>query len=148
MRKFSSIARCVAAALWLAGAAAAQEGAGFKARLSLVPVDAVTSRTTSGVGSVTAALVDNRLFITGTFDGLSAPATAAHLHRAPKGQRGVVAFTLSIAKATTGVLGGSFELTAAQIADLKKGNYYVQIHTERNPDGEIRGWLFAEETSR
>lgn len=136
---------CTWTALWVAGPAVAQEGAGFKARLSLVPVDAVTSRTTSGTGSVTGVLIGNSLFITGTFDGLNSRAMSAHLHRGPKGQRGPVAFPLSVAKAVSGVLGGSVELTASQIDELKKGQYYVQIHTDSNPDGEIRGWLFLQE---
>jgi hypothetical protein len=131
----------------LAGRTGAQEGAVFRARLSVVPVDAVTARTTSGTGSVTAALVGTRLFLAGRFEGLSSPATAAHLHRAPKGLRGPVAFALSIVRATAGGLGGSVELTSEQIDALKMGGFYVQIHSERNPDGELRGWLLPEEAS-
>lgn len=146
MRNVHTVVLCVGTAVWLAGQAVAQDGAGFRARLSLVPVDAVTARTTSGSGSVTAVLVGNHLFLTGTFDGLSSPATSAHLHRAPKGQRGPVAFTLSIANAAPGVLGGSFELSSSQVQELKAGQYYVQIHTKTNPEGEIRGWLFLQES--
>ena len=98
---------CVGTALWLAGAGMAQDGTRFKARLSIVPVDAVTASTTSGFGSVTAMLVGSNLFITGTFEGMSSPATTAHLHRARKGQRGPVAFTLSVANAASGVLGAT-----------------------------------------
>ena len=136
---------CVGTALWLAGAGMAQDGTRFKARLSTVPVDAATARTTSGSGSVTAVLVGSSLFITGTFEGMSSPATTAHLHRARKGQRGPVAFTLSVANAASGVLGGSVELSGSQVQALKEGHYYVQIHTETNPEGEIRGWLFLQE---
>lgn len=122
----------------------AQEGVALRARLAFVPVDAVTARTVSGTGSVTAALVGSRLFVAGRFEGLSSPATAAHLHRAPKGQRGPVAFALSIVRQPDGVLGGSFELTPEQVEALKRGDYYVQLHTERHPDGELRGWLLPE----
>ena len=118
----------------------------FKARLSKVPVNAETSRTTSGSGSVTAVLVGSELFITGSFEGMSSPATSAHLHRAPKGLRGPVAFTLSVESAATGALEASVELGDAQLEELRAGRYYVQIHTETNPEGEIRGWLFPKES--
>lgn len=36
-------------------------------------------------------------------------------------------------------------LTEAQVADLKAGLYYVNIHTAQFPNGEIRGQLKAEE---
>ena len=36
-------------------------------------------------------------------------------------------------------------LTEAQVADLKAGLYYVNIHTAKYPTGEIRGQLKAEE---
>ena len=111
---------CVGTALWLAGAGMAQDGTRFKARLSIVPVDEATARTTSGSGSVTAVLVGSNLFITGRFDGMSSPATAAHLHRARKRQRGPVAFTLSVANAASGVLGGSVELSGSQVPALKE----------------------------
>ena len=123
----------------------AQAGEKFRARLSIAPVDTLTARTTSGSGSVDAVLVDDTLFITGTFDGMNSPAAAAHLHLAPKGIRGPAVFELSIAKSATGVLGGRVELTEAQLHELRDGRYYVQVHTETNPDGEIRGWLLKEE---
>ena len=123
----------------------AQAGEKFRARLSIAPVDLLTARTISGAGSVDAVLVDDTLFITGTFDGMSSPAAAAHLHLAPKGRRGPVVFELSAAKSATGVLGGRVELTEAQLQELRDGRYYVQVHTETNPDGEIRGWLLKEE---
>ena len=122
-----------------------QDGGRFTARLSLVPVNAVTSLTTSGSGSATGVLIERELVVTGAFDGLSSPATAAHLHRAPKGRRGPVAFELGITHAVTGVLSGSVTLTEGQVEVLKGASYYVQIHSETNPDGEIRGWLLQEE---
>ena len=127
------------------GRADAQGGDTFSARLSVVPVDAQTTRTTSGLGSVTAVLIENRVFLTGSFDGMNSAAIAAHLHRGSKGQRGPIAFQLSVGKGTTGVLGGGIELTEAEVQDLMDGNVYVQIHTEGNPGGELRGWLLRSE---
>ena len=46
--------------------------------------------------------------------------------------------------ATAGVLSGTIDLTtltAAQVAAIKSGNAYVNIHTAANPGGEIRGQI-------
>jgi hypothetical protein len=122
-------------------AATQQQSETFKGRLSPVPVNASTARTTLGAGSVTAMLAGNTLTITGTFDGLNSPATLAHLHRAPKGLRGPNVFDLIVTKAASGTVEGRLSLTTAQIEDLKRDWYYVQIHTEKNPEGHLRGWL-------
>ena len=113
----------------------------FKVRLSSVPIDAVTALTTTGSGSLTAVLAGNRLTLRGRFDGMNSPATVAHVHRAPRGLRGPNVWDLSVTKAQGGIVEGSITLTAGQIADLERGWYYVQIHTEKNPDGQLRGWL-------
>jgi hypothetical protein len=38
---------------------------------------------------------------------------------------------------------GSVHLTDQQILELKHGDWYANVHTEKYPDGEIRGWLVA-----
>jgi cytochrome c553 len=37
------------------------------------------------------------------------------------------------------IMEGSAQLTEEQLADLQAGRYYINIHTEQHPDGEIRG---------
>ena len=113
----------------------------FRGRLSAVPVDFVTVETTRGVGSFTAVLEGDTLSIEGTFEGMNAPATAAHLHRAFKGLRGPSLFTLTVTNETTGRVTGRLTLTDAQIQDLRSGRLYVQIHTAVNPEGHLRGWI-------
>ena len=39
------------------------------------------------------------------------------------------------------VMQGSNDITEAQWAELKAGKYYVNVHTVKFPDGEIRGQL-------
>jgi hypothetical protein len=119
----------------------AQSAETYRGRLSPVPIDFKTAPTTTGSGLVTATLSGNTLTIAGTFDGLNSAATAAHVHRAPKGMRGPRAFDLTVTKATKGTVEGRLTLTAAQVQDLKQGWYLVQIHTENNPDGHLRTWL-------
>ncbi len=36
-------------------------------------------------------------------------------------------------------ISGKATLTAAQVADLTAGRWYVNLHTAKNPGGEIRG---------
>ena len=43
------------------------------------------------------------------------------------------------------IMEGSADITDDQLADLEAGNYYVNVHTDKNPDGEIRGQLKASE---
>ena len=76
-----------------------------------------------------------------THSGLSGPATAAHIHgpAAPTANAGVVVpFTGDM---NAQPITGEATLTPAQYADLAAGLYYVNVHTTRNPAGEIRGQL-------
>jgi hypothetical protein len=134
--------RMVAVVLLSLGAVTELRGdESYTGRLSTVPVDPITVRTTAGSGTVTAVLAGNTLTINGKFDGLNSPATGAHVHRARKGLRGPNVFDLTVTKAMSGTVEGTLKLTDTQVDSLKSGWYYVQIHTEINPDGHLRGWL-------
>jgi hypothetical protein len=82
-----------------------------------------------------------KIGINGTFEGLTSSATAAYLHKGVDGQRGPRIMELTVSKAKHGVVKGEISLTPADIADLQKSLYYVEIVTERAADGEVRGWL-------
>ena len=126
---------------WLGLSAGAQGGDKFRARLSPVPVEAATVAGITGSGSATAALSGTTLAITGTFEGLRSPATVAHLHFGVRGVRGPSIFDLTVSKATSGTIGGKLTLNRAQVEDLKKGRFYVQINSEKSPEGNLWGWL-------
>jgi hypothetical protein len=114
----------------------------FKARLSALPADARTRATLAGSGSVSAALTGAKLAITGSFDGLLSAATSAALHSAvTAGVRGPAIADLTISKATSGTITGSIELTPEQLTGLRKGGLYVQIQSEKAPDGVLWGWF-------
>ena len=36
------------------------------------------------------------------------------------------------------------ELSPVQIADLEKGRLYIQLHSEKAPDGNLWGWLLPD----
>ncbi|PYR25206.1 MAG: hypothetical protein DMF92_20990, partial [Acidobacteria bacterium] len=113
----------------------------YKARLSPVPIDATMAATVAGSGSVTATLTGTKLSIAGTFEGLRSPATTAKVHFGRKGVRGASLFDLTITKATSGTITGNLTLTPVQQDDLKDGKLYVQIQSEKAPDGNLWGWL-------
>jgi hypothetical protein len=132
-------------------ALSAQGAKTFKARLAPVPIDVAMQATIAGTGSVTATLTGSKLAVNGTFEGLKSPATVARLHRSPvRGVHGPAIFDLAVNKsdASSGSLSGSFDLTPPQIADLEKGRLYVQVHSEKAPDGNLFGWLTPQENRR
>jgi hypothetical protein len=150
MRLSMWLALPIAAALG-AGVVLAQQPKTFKARLSPVPIDVSMQTTIAGSGSVAATLTGSRLAITGSFDGLRSPATIAQIHKGPtRGMRGPNLFDLTVVKTEpmSGTLSGSVELTPLQITDLEKGRLYVQLHSEKAPDGNLWGWLLPQENRR
>jgi len=131
----------VAIILALTSFAYAQKPQTFKARLSPMPVDATNHPATTGVGAVTGVLTGMKLSVSGTFSGLQAPATIAQIHVGPRGIPGPAALDLTVTKATSGTLGGELTLTSAQVDHLMRGRLYIQIHSEKAPEGNLRGWL-------
>ncbi|MGB6942056.1 MAG: CHRD domain-containing protein [Bryobacteraceae bacterium] len=121
---------------------AAQSSQTFKTRLSALPADARTRAALAGSGSASAVLTGSKVVVTGSFEGLLAPATMADLHSGvAAGVRGPAIGDLTISKSTSGTITGSFELTPQQLTSLHKGGLYVQIYSEKAPDGVLWGWL-------
>lgn len=125
----------------LSAAVFAQNMNALHGRLSPMPVTAATVNTITGEGSVQATLRGDELSVTGDFHGMSSAATSAHIHRGPKAQPGPVVLRLDVSNASSGTLSGTLTLTPELIAALHAESLYVQIHSENNPDGELRGWL-------
>ena len=139
------------AILFAVVALGAQQPRSFKTRLSPVPIDVAMQATVAGNGTVSAVLTGAKLAVTGSFDGLKSRGTTAQLHRsAVRGVRGpsVADLVVNNTDAASGTLSGTVELTAIQIADLEKGRLYVQLHSEKAPDGNLWGWLMPQENRR
>jgi hypothetical protein len=134
-----------AAILWLGLTSSAQGVQKFRARLSPVPIDAAMMATVTGSGSATAELAGTRLSVNARFDGLRSPATVARLHLGQAGVRGPAIVDLTATRATSGTVTGNLTLTALQADDLRKGRVYLQLHSEKAPDGNLWGWFFPEE---
>lgn len=74
-----------------------------------------------------------------TFAKLTGPATAAHIHMAARGKSGNVVVPLC-GPCASGVT-GTATLTGAELSAFKSHLLYVNVHTAKNPNGEIRGQL-------
>lgn len=136
----SAIVTAVVFAVTLA--AAAQNEVRYKVRLAPVPMDIAMRSTVAGTGSATAVLKGTSLTVNGTFDGLRSPATTARLYQgAAMGLRGMPFGDLTISKATNGTMSGSITLTPEQTRALERGRVYLQISSERAPDGNLWGWF-------
>jgi CHRD domain/Bacterial Ig domain/PKD-like domain/Ig-like domain CHU_C associated/CS domain len=106
---------------------------------SEVPANASTA---TGIVSGTFDKVTKQLLLTISFNGLSANASAAHIHKGAVGANGGVVIGFSgVPAATSGSFTYSGTLTAGQETDLLAGLYYVNVHNASFPGGEIRGQL-------
>ena len=73
-----------------------------------------------------------------SFAGLSSAQTAAHIHGpAHVGVNAPVLFNLG----SGAVSNATFAVTPAQVAQLKAGLFYFNVHTQNFPNGEIRGQI-------
>lgn len=126
----------------LAGSAAAQTQS-FKADLK--GASEVPPVQTSATGSLTATYdpASKRLSWKGTVSGLSGDATAAHFHGpAETGKNAGVLVPAPGVK--TGAFEGSATLNDQQAQALTGGRTYFNIHTAKNPSGEVRGQVMKQ----
>jgi hypothetical protein len=133
--------KIIAAAILVLAQSANAQPTSFKARLSPVPVETTNAASIKGTGSVLATLDGSTLTISGTFEGMKSRATIAQVHMGERGVRGPVEFDLVVDKEPSGTVSGTVKLTRVQIDTLRKGRYYIQIHAEQAPDGNLWGWL-------
>jgi hypothetical protein len=142
----SGVYCAVLLAFALAGDSAAQGTTKFTARLSRAAIDASELSKVAGLGSLEAELKGNTLTIQGKFSGLLSAATKAHLDRgAEKGLRGRLMFDLIVSPGTAGTISGTVTLSTSQVNDLRLGRFYVQIDSEKAPDGNLWGWILPQE---
>ena len=132
----------VVALVWSPASGVAQNQERYKIRLSTVPMDGGMRETVAGAGTGSAVLAGNKLTVSGTFDGMRSPATVARLHSGlAKGVRGAPVGELTVSKAMSGTISGVLDLTSEQVQGLHKGQMYIQISSEKAPDGNLWGWL-------
>lgn len=139
MRKYAAAA--IVLAVWTSAVIAAGETS-WRARLATVPIDPATAEAVTGMGEASARLEGETLVVSGTFNGLQGPATAARLHSGSyTGVRGDAFADLTVTASVTGSISGSVELSPDELAALEAGRVYIQIDSEAAPDGNLWGWL-------
>jgi hypothetical protein len=139
-RRAALIAACLVAALaWIGVAQAAPVS--FKVALSgaqsVPPVDTAGT----GTADITYDAATRVVTWTITYTGLSAAPTMAHFHGpAEKGKNGPVAVWLTKqGSPAENPIKGEATLTPAQAQQFEAGEWYINVHTQTHPGGEIRG---------
>jgi hypothetical protein len=132
-----------AAALVVVGLAAAKTSYKISAPLTVkqeVPKQAV--KAPNAKGSFTGTVVENGKKATLTFkltySHLSGKATAAHIHLGKRGVAGNVLVALCAGNCKSGMKGKA-TFSSDVVDKIERGQTYVNIHTAKNPAGEIRG---------
>jgi CHRD domain len=114
----------------------------FETELDPAPFDASNRANVAGSGTVSATLDGHTLTISGTFSGLSSPATAAELRMGlAMGVLGDSIGSLAASHAADGTVTGKIALNPKQLTALRARSLYVRIDSEKAPDGSLQGWL-------
>jgi len=129
------------------------------ASVSMIAANEVPPKTSAGTGNATYTVNGTTVHYKVTYNNLSGPPTAAHIHAGtPTTNSGPVVVPFTLPTTANGIIEGDF--TAANIAagskdgvtvnagDLnsllaafKAGNAYTNVHTAANTGGEIRGQI-------
>ena len=138
---FKTVLLGAAGALALCAASIASGNAEpMKVSASLTASAEVPPTASDGKGELTGTYdpATKKLAFTVTYGALTGPATMAHFHApAPTGKDAPI--EIPIKGSVESPIKGDFTLTAAQARNLADGNTYFNVHTQKNPGGEIRG---------
>lgn len=119
----------------------------YETVLGPTPISNVTKVTLTGDGAVVATLTGDMLKLSGTFEGLSSPATDAHIMMGEAtGIPGDPVLDLTASPSVSGTITGTLKLNRAQLAALRSGRLYVQVNSLKGPapGGNLWGWLLPE----
>lgn len=130
-----------------ASAYAASATGSYETVLGPTPINNASKVSLTGDGAVVATLSGDSLKISGTFEGLSGPATDAHVMMGEGiGIPGNPILDLTADLAPSGNINGTFNLTHAQAEALRGGRLYIQVNSQKGPapGGNLWGWLLPE----
>ena len=117
---------------------------------------------TEAEGSFDAALEGNTLTVTGEYSDLTSPLffvggedaagnseSPIHIHVGEVGESGPILRNLSVTEESdnSGSFSGSFELSSEDAATVESEGVYINLHTEENNSGELRGQVIIEDES-
>lgn len=134
------VAVAVAGVVAMVSGCAAMRGGMAGESVTLGGASEVPPVTTSATGSGTVTIGDDHnVSARITVSGMTA--TAAHIHEAAAGANGPVIVPLTMSGDNTFVAAPGAKLTASQHASYKAGRLYVNVHSAKNPGGEVRAQL-------
>jgi hypothetical protein len=119
----------------------------FTANLNGAQEIPASSSSATGFGRIRLNDDENRVTVSlyfGSPVALIGTVTAGHIHSAGDANLNFpIIFDLNppVGFTTGSVVNTEFKVTPAQVADLKAGLWFFNIHTNRFPDGEIRGQI-------
>lgn len=139
-KRISSIVAALAVAALALGFAGGSSGPRFTA--SLNGDKELGEGDPNGRGTFRSRFSGGRLCHTLRFTGLADP-VAAHVHRGRSTQNGGIVIDLRPRFNSTGARSRCVSVGAALRRSIRNGpsRFYVNVHTERYPDGAIRGQL-------
>jgi CHRD domain len=138
-RRIVILAVCSTAVFaWAATTKAAPEA--FKVALTGAQQVPPVETAGSGAADLTYDPATRMLTWSVSYTGLSGPATMAHFHVGGEGKNGPVAIWISKqGSPTESPIKGEATLTPEQAQQFAAGGWYVNVHTQAHPAGEIRG---------
>ena len=143
MRTMPQTHKHIAAVVWssaLAVIAACASMAAMSETVALSGSNEVPPVTTSAKGTADVTIgADRSVKATVTVTGMTA--TASHIHMAAAGANGPVIVPFAKTGDNAFSAAADAKLTEEQYTAYKAGNLYVNVHSAKNPGGEIRGQL-------
>lgn len=130
-------------ALTLVSAGVANAKPGGVPAIPLNTAQETTGSNTGASGFFSYEIDGNQLCYTMTARNLSVPATAAHVHVAPRNTPGPVVIALTVGTGTSWNVQGCASADPALLAEIEQNprGYYINVHTPTFPGGEVRGQL-------
>ena len=124
-------------------AVTAKADATFSGKLSGAQMVPPNTSKAVGVGTVILNDAETRITISLDFSGLASNQTAAHIHGpGGPGSEAPVLFNLGSQGATSGTfINLSAAVSRAQVAQLRAGKWYFDVHSTKLLHGEIRGQI-------
>jgi len=112
--------------------------------IPLLGTEQIPPNDSTGFGAVTAIYDEdtNTLFyeFEWQLEGAN-EASGAHFHLGARGTNGPVVINLGPVSGNSGKATGSVALSAEEEADLKAGMWYLNVHSDAFPSGEVRGQM-------
>ena len=139
-------ASIVLAALLTSGFCGAASAADvYASRLTAVAYDGAMRANVQGDGHVSASLSGSSLTVSGDFTALPSAATSVKLYSGPGiGVPGDAILDLQLSGQNQGSISGTVKLNGRQLTALKQGHVYVQLNSQKAPDGNLWGWLLPD----